>query len=230
MATFDTSDPLDHVVAALQDDIVLGRLAPGARLVEEELADRLKTKRHVLRQAFVELERFGLIERRRNRGALVRQLTLDDVTQIYAVREILERSAAAQIPLPLGKADLGPIEAAQRRHDAAIAQLDAKAVFRSNFDFHMALFAACGNPHLAAAIDDFRRKTHVVWSYAIVKPEYFRNAQREHKAMLKAIRDRDRKRLIELCAHHLNISRNAYVETHHVRFPRIGLEITHERD
>lgn len=219
MAAANKFPPIHHVVAALQEDIVLGRLAPGARLVEEELADRLKTKRHVLRQAFVELERFGLIERKRNRGATVRQLSLDDVTQIYAVREILERSAAAQIPLPLGKAELEPIEAAQQRHDAAIRQLDAKAVFRANFDFHMSLFAACGNPYLAAAIDDFRRKTHVVWSYAIVKPEYFRNAQREHKAMLKAIRDNDRKKLIALCAHHLDISRNAYVETHQLRYP-----------
>jgi DNA-binding GntR family transcriptional regulator len=219
MDTLDAIDPLDQVVAALQEDIVLGRLSPGARLIEEELAERLKTKRHVLRQAFVELERFGLIERRRNRGALVRQLTLEDVTQIYAVREILERAAAAQLPLPLGQAELKPIEAAQRRHDAAIAQFDAKAVFRANFDFHMNLFAACGNPYLAAAIDDFRRKTHVVWSYAIVKPEYFRNAQREHKAMLKAIRDADRRKLIELCAHHLDISRNAYVATHQLRFP-----------
>jgi DNA-binding GntR family transcriptional regulator len=219
MSTSGAVDPLEQVVAALQEEIVLGRLAPGARLVEEELADRLNTKRHVLRQAFVELERFGLIERRRNRGALVRQLTLDDVTQIYAVREILERAAAAEIPLPLGSADLDPIVAAQRRHDHAIARHDAKAVFLANFDFHMTLFAACGNPYLAAAIDDFRRKTHVVWSYAIVKPEYFRNAQREHKAMLKAIRDEDRARLIELCAHHLNISRHAYVASHRVRYP-----------
>ena len=78
-------DPLERAVAALQEDIVLGRLAPGARLIEEDLADRLHTKRHVLRQAFVELERFGLIERKRNHGASVRQLTLEDVSQIYAV-------------------------------------------------------------------------------------------------------------------------------------------------
>ena len=133
----------------------------------------------MLRQAFVELERFGLIERRRNRGASVRQLTLDDVKQIYAVREILERAAAAQMPLPLeigAPADRGRAAPPRRRSRGG----DAKAVFRANFEFHDALFAACGNPYLAAAIDDFRRKTHVVWSYAIVKPEYFRNAQREH--------------------------------------------------
>ena len=208
-----TADPLGAVVAALQEDIVLGRLAPGARLVEEDLAGRLRTKRHVLRQAFVELERFGLIERKRNRGASVRQLTLDDVAQIYAVREILERAAAAQIPLPLPKAGLQKIEDAQRRHDVAVLAGDAKSVFRANFEFHDALFAASGNPYLAAAIEDFRKKTQVVWSYAIVKPEYFRNAQREHKAMLKALRESDRKKLIELCAAHLDISRHAYVET-----------------
>jgi len=219
-AELDMVDPLQEVVAVLQEDIVLGRLAPGARLVEEDLADRLHTKRHVLRQAFMELERFGLVERKRNRGAAVRQLTLDDVTQIYAVRAILERAAAAQIPLPMPKSDLKTIVEAQRRHDLAVQAGDAKAVFRANFEFHMALFAACGNPYLASAIDDFRKKTHVVWSYAIVRPEYFRNAQREHQAMLKAIRDRDRKKLIELCGAHLNISRGAYVETSRLRFAR----------
>jgi DNA-binding GntR family transcriptional regulator len=219
-ADLDTLDPLQQVVSLLQEDIVLGRLPPGARLVEEDLVDRLHTKRHVLRQAFVELERFGLVERKRNRGAAVRQLTLEDVAQIYAVRVVLERAAAAQIPLPMKKTDLRAIEAAQRQHDAAVEAGDPKAVFRANFEFHMSLFAACGNPYLAAAIDDFRKKTHVVWSYAIVRPPYFRNAQREHKAMLKAIRESDRKRLIELCAQHLNISRNAYVETQQLRFER----------
>jgi DNA-binding GntR family transcriptional regulator len=206
----------ENLVAALQEDIVLGRLAPGARLVEEELTERFHTKRHVLREAFIELERFGLIERRPNRGASVRQLTLEDVNQIYAVREILERAAAAQIAFDQKHYQV--IEAAQKRHDAAVEAGDAKAVFRANFEFHEALFAACGNPYLAAAIDDFRRKTHVVWSYAIVKPEYFRNAQREHRAMLRALREGDRRRLIELCAAHLDISRQAYLQTHRLRF------------
>jgi len=210
--------PANDLVAALQEDIVLGRLAPGARLVEEELTERFRTKRHVLREAFIELERFGLIERKPNRGASVRQLTPDDVNQIYAVREILERAAAAQMPFPLSKPAFQRVEKAQKRHDAAVEAGDAKAVFRANFEFHDALFAACGNLSLAAAIEDFRRKTHVVWSYAIIKPEYFRNAQREHRAMLRALREGDRRKLVELCAAHLNISRQAYLETHRLRY------------
>lgn len=95
-----------------------------------------------------------------------------------------------------------------RSHDAAVEAGDAKAVFRANFAFHDALFAACGNPYLAAAIEDFRKKT-----------QYFRNAQREHRAMLKALREGDRRKLIELCAAHLDISRQAYLQTHRLRFP-----------
>lgn len=218
MSTLAKIDPLEHVLALLQEDIVLGRLAPGMRLIEEDLARRLDTKRHVLRQAFVELQRVGLVDRTRNRGASVRQLAPEDVGQIYAVREILERAAAAQIRLPASAADLRTLETAQHKHDAAIARGDAKSVFRANFDFHRVLFALCGNPYLASAIDDFRRKTHVVWSYAIVRPEYFRSAQREHRAMLKAIREGDRPALIELCAQHLDISRSAYLETHRLRY------------
>ena len=214
----DAHEPFDDVVAKLQEDIVVGRLAPGARLVEEELVERLNTKRHLLRQAFVELERFGLIERKRNRGASVRQLTPDDVAQIFAVREILERAAAMQMPFPVPKAALALVDKAQKLHDAAILAGDPKAVFRANFEFHASLFAACGNPYLAQAIDDFRKKTHVVWSFAIVKPEYFRNAQREHRAMAKALREGDRQKLTELCVAHLGISRQAYLETHSLRF------------
>jgi DNA-binding GntR family transcriptional regulator len=213
------ASPVPAIVETLQEDIVIGRLAPRERLVEEELAERFRTKRHVVREALGELERIGMIERRPNRGAVVRQLTPHDVAQIYSVREVLERAAASQIPLPLDRPVLAGLEAIQKRHDAAVARGDGREVFRVNFEFHDALYGACGNPYLAAAIGDFRKKTHVVWSYAIVKPEYFRGAQREHRAMLRALREGDRARLVDLCVHHLDISRDAYLQTWKTRFP-----------
>ena len=206
---FDPLDPLQQVVAVLQEDIVLGRLPPGARLVEEDLADRLHTKRHVLRQAFVELERFGLVERKRNRGAAVRQLTLEDVTQIYAVRAILERAAAAQIPAAAAEGGFKGDRGAQREHDLAVQAGDAKAVFLANFDFHFALFAACGNPYWRPR----SRLPHKDACRMVLcdrEARVLRSAQREHQAMLKAIRDCDRRKLIDLCTAHLNISRRAY--------------------
>lgn len=215
--TPESADPVRDLVTALQEEIVVGRLPPGARLVEDELTARFAAKRHVVREVFAELERFGLVERRRNRGASVRQLTPEDLRELYEVREILERAALARIALPLERAALAAIEAAQRRHDAAVEAADAAAVFRANFEFHDALFAACGNARLAAVIADFRRKTHIVWSYTIAKPEYFSRARREHREMLKVLRGADRGKLIELCVAHLDISRYAFLETWRLR-------------
>jgi hypothetical protein len=56
-------------------------------------------------------------------------------------------------------------------------------------------------------------------SYGIVKGEYLRNAQRGHRTTIKAIRDGDRKQLVELCAQHLDISRTARLLIYRMRFP-----------
>ncbi len=91
---------LAAMVAALEEDIVLGRLHPRERLVEDELIARLGGTRHLVRQALMELDRIGLIDRIPNRGALVRSYTADEVEHLYVLRELLETKAASLIPLP----------------------------------------------------------------------------------------------------------------------------------
>src|SRR5579862_1938340 len=60
------------VVSKLEEDVILGRLHPRERLVEDDLMARFGAKRHVVRQALVALERTGVVERIPNRGARVR--------------------------------------------------------------------------------------------------------------------------------------------------------------
>ena len=88
------------IAKALEEDIIFGRLAPGTRLTEDTLLARFAVTRHFARQALVQLEAMGIVERERNRGATVRSLTPKQVQEIYAVRELLQRQAALWIPLP----------------------------------------------------------------------------------------------------------------------------------
>src|SRR6266849_7758352 len=94
------------ISAQLEEDIVLGRLRPRERLVEQDLANRFGTHRAAVRQALFDLDKKGLIQRVPNRGALVRDLSPDDVRQIYAVREERESMAARIIPLPVAASDI----------------------------------------------------------------------------------------------------------------------------
>ena len=59
---------LPGIVDKLETDIVFGRLHPRERLIEDDLMARFGAKRHLVRQALVELERMGLVRRTRNRG------------------------------------------------------------------------------------------------------------------------------------------------------------------
>lgn len=207
---------LADVVDALETDIVFGRLHPRERLIEDELMARFGVKRHLVRQALVALERMGLVRRERNRGASVADFLPDEVEQIYGVRQLLETAAATQIPLPLERGVLRHLQSIQRRHDQAVTAGDTLAAFRANNEFHRALFAVCGNAYLSEAIGYFAQKTHVIRSHSIARPEYLREARAQHWAMIDALEHSDRRKLVALCARHLDISRIPYIEAHRV--------------
>jgi len=215
-----TVDRVRTVAAMLEEEIVLGWLLPRERLVEEELAERLGVKRHVVREALAELERVGLVERIPNRGAVVRLLDPAEVRQIYSVREVLETLAAEQIPLPVAPQVLALLRALQQLHAEAVAEGDARGAFRANIRFHETLFRACGNPHLVELIQGLAQKVHGARSITAASPEHLALARDEHAAMVEALAGGDRGRLVALCRQHLGPSRDAYIAAVETRFVR----------
>src|SRR5262245_59922144 len=146
---------LRSVISNLEEDIVLGRLHPRERLIEDELMQRLASKRHVVRQALADLEKMGVVERVPNRGAMVRAYSLEEIQQLYVLRNLLESHAAHLIPMPLPKADVAELRKVQLLHDKAVADNDLGQVFHANVNFHELLFSLTGNTYLADAIRQF---------------------------------------------------------------------------
>ncbi|WP_108662156.1 GntR family transcriptional regulator [Acuticoccus kandeliae] len=206
------------IARLLEEDIVFGRLHPRERLIEETIAARFDAKRHIVRQAIVELERLGLVDRVRNRGAIVRVYTEKEVEDINAVRELLESEAASYISLPLSDEAITELETIQRGHSAAVEAEDRRGVFRSNIAFHRALFAHCGNEALSEAINIFAQKSHAYRSIAVSDRKYQAWAAGAHWDMIDAIRHCDRARLVALCKAHLAPSKDHYIETLRSRY------------
>jgi DNA-binding GntR family transcriptional regulator len=98
-----------HAFAALRQAILSGDLAPGQRLVEEELAGTLGVTRQSLRSALLDLTAEGLVERIPNRGARVRVVSTEEAVAITECRMALEALCA--------------VKAAQRITDDEAAQL-----------------------------------------------------------------------------------------------------------
>ena len=198
-------------VRVLEEDIVLGRLHPRERLIEDDLMRRFGCKRHAAREVLAELARMGLVERRKNIGCEVRAFSAREVAELYQVRELLEAEAARLLPCPLPQPALQGLIDIQREHDAAVAQLDPRAVFRCNQRFHEALFACCENGVLQKAIREYARQTHPIRFSSLADARYRERARQEHWAMIEALRDGRRDDLIRLCRDHLAPSRDAYL-------------------
>jgi DNA-binding GntR family transcriptional regulator len=198
------------LVSSLEEDIVLGRLHPRERLIEDELMRRFGAKRHVVRRALADLQQMGIVERLPNRGALVRAYQAEEIQELYVLRNLLEGHAAALIPMPLSERDVGELKAVQARHDQAVARRDLASVFRVNLEFHELLFSKSGNAYLVEAIRQFAQRTHGIRFYCLTYPGYLEQARREHWEMIAAIEKCDRQSLVRLCHHHLLASRQCY--------------------
>lgn len=218
----DMEPVVRHVVETLEEDIVFGYLHPRERLVEDDLRIRFNLKRHVVRQVLQDLEQMGLIERKKNIGALVKAYSVKEVIDLYTVRDILETNCARQIPLPVSPEKLDTLAAIQQQHDTAVGEADLRCAFRANIAFHKALFALSDNPALTEMIELAAQRAHTIRSLSMVSPHFLEQARRDHREMIQALRDCDQERLVALCRSHLLPSRDAYIEQHRRRTGKSG--------
>src|ERR1700680_2780004 len=212
----------DRIATSLEEDIVLGRRHPRERLIEQDLCDRLKTHRGDIRLALFELEKKGIIQRIPNRGAIVRDLTPNEVTEIYAVREELEVMAVRILPFPVARSDIDELDDIQRKHSTAIDSGDLLTVFYSNLYFHRTLFELCGNTCLIETIEQLAQKVYGIRSYANAFPDALDRSRRDHIDIITALRKSNREDLIALTRRHLQPSPEAYIRAYERRFGNAG--------
>jgi DNA-binding GntR family transcriptional regulator len=198
MTTVAARDP-HALVEALREAILDGRLAPGARLVQEELAARYGTSRIPLREALRQLEGEGLVRTSHQRGAVVRSLSPKDVADLYDVRLALEtlavRRAAARLT------DLRAVAAAGARRAAQAADAGTMpALFHLDRDFHASITAESDNEHLVAVLDaQWSQIMRVMHAY-LASATYPANVWRDHLRIANDIAHGDG----DAAAHHLH--------------------------
>ena len=200
-----------RIVRALEEDIIFGRLAPGTRLTEDSLLSRFPVTRHFVRQALVQLEQMGIVVRERNKGATVRSLTPDEVRQIYAVRELVQRQAALMIPLPAPPALIDALLAIHEEHGKHIEAGYLRGVHETNDRFHLTLFGACGNKYLVQTIELYMRYSLPVRANSMADRAALDISHSQHKLMIDMLSGRDNWLLAQLCVDHLQPSKRRYI-------------------
>lgn len=178
----------EAVYRVLFEDIRQQRLLPNALLQEEELAARFQVSRTPVREAIRRLIQDGLLERRGS-STNVRQLTVEEVANIYPMIAVIEGLAARL--------------AAERISDEEIAALDemhvrmkveaesSRTFIEINQVFHDTIIEAARNPPLAREIERFRMITNHFRQIVLGMPRRQSQSVVEHEAILEALRNGD---------------------------------------
>jgi DNA-binding GntR family transcriptional regulator len=151
-------EPLGQAIARRVRDAVLdGRLAPGTRIRQEALAQRLGVSRIPVREALRQLETEGIVTLVPHSGARVARLDFDEHLELYRLREALEPIAVAASVPHLTEERLAELdELAGRIEETAD---DPKAWLHYDRAFHLATYAAAPMPRLVHLIDGFWNTT-----------------------------------------------------------------------
>ena len=179
----------EDVVSELRRGIASHEIPPGSRLREHALADRFGVSRARVREAFGVLEERGLIERVRNRGAVVTRLEADRIHELFEVREVLEaqtvRLATEKAP-PESWDELialfgGPTERALAVNDLD-AYVDALGRFRQT------CIDRAENEVLSTLLDGLYDRIQVLIRRLVLLPGRAQEGLRQHQEILRAMR------------------------------------------
>ena len=183
------------VLDALRSSIVDGRLAPGSRLVERELIDMMGVSRTVVREALRQLESEGLIDVVPNKGAVVRELTLAEAKDLYAIRAVLEGLAARLFVENASAQEVDALERALAGTIEAYAADEPASISRAKGEFYDVLFRGANSPTLGAMIGALNARVQrwraLGLSHAKRSSERSRESVNDLRGILTAIKARD---------------------------------------
>src|SRR5499433_2889043 len=142
----------DAVYEVLRACIIEGEFAPGQRLLSDAIASDLKVSRTPVREALRKLEAEGLIEASGRAGLTVREISEEDLSEFFFVREALEGMAARLAAENASKADALDLHALLDEMAEALARKDLKLVRALTGEFHMAVCRASRNKRLTQSL------------------------------------------------------------------------------
>ena len=185
-----TRSRADFVYEILRDGIWEGRFAHGERLREEEIGRALGVSRTPVREALQRLQQRGLLTFGSSRGLVVAQLTKSQVIELYAMREILEGSAARFAAQHAHSAEIDHLYSLQSELANASSE-DPIVLTKLNRRFHHAIHEAAHNQYLLQTLDALNDSLALLHSNTFRVPIRRAETDAEHLAIVKAIERRD---------------------------------------
>lgn len=188
-AVLRTRSRAEFVYDTLRDAISDGRIAAGERVREEEIARNLGVSRTPVREALQRLQQRGLLVVGGGRGLVVAHLSQQQIIELYAMRQILEGSAARFAATHATPAEVALLY--QLQEELKFAQNDALLHSNLNRQFHHAIYEAAHNRYLIQTLDSLLDSFALLRNTTFRLPHRQRDSHEERRRIIAAIEQRN---------------------------------------
>jgi phosphonate utilization transcriptional regulator len=195
------------VQVEIEQLILRGELAIGQRINESELAVRFGTSRGPIREALRALEESRLVRSEKNRGVFVREISVAEADEIYDVREVLDQLIGQRVAERVTPERLRSLDAVLTEMDQATDRQDVKSYHSLNLKFHDMLVDFAGNARLTESYRLLTRGLLLFRLRGLQDGGGFAVSNTEHRAVVRAVAQRDTVRAGQLLRQHAAKSR-----------------------
>lgn len=179
----------------IREAILDGRLPPGRRLKEEELAQELGISRTPVREALLLLQAEGLVDASPNRGARVHSHSIEDLNDLYQLRALLEGYAARRAATGLPEERIDALRESCARFEELIEDgADMRVLVKENLVFHQTVLEGAGSARLGMMVRQVVEMPLVYRSYAWYSREQQQISAHYHRQITRALAARDSER------------------------------------
>ena len=197
---------MDQVLKEIREAIRCGKLKPGDRLVEMQLAEEMQISRFPIREALRYLEKEGLVETKPFKGSHVAQFTEKDMEELYSLRSSLEELAVRILIENLDETKIKELKTIIKSMQKASLNGKLNQMISEDLRFHQTICELSGHRRL---LEVWRTLESQLQVFLTIEKDFFETAYQyvsTHDPIMEAIQHRDIKRAEKAIREHLELS------------------------
>jgi DNA-binding GntR family transcriptional regulator len=197
----------DQIYEFLKENIFLGKIAPGERIIENRIAEDLKTSRTPVREAFQRLVQDGLVERVTQGGVRVSVITPRMIKEVFGIRGVLEVYAVELVCDNIEAETIIKLKELAQQARKLLSSPEANdpegliTLWKINTSFHETIYRATGSEHLLKLVGQLNSLVRRFRFLSMRKTRI--RAWDQHELIIKYLEDKDKAMLGELMKAHI---------------------------
>lgn len=216
----------EYALRQIRENIIYLNLKPGSAVSENELAKELGISRTPVREALQELQKMNLIEVYPQKGSLVAHIDFEIVEEMVFLRKVLENAVVEELCTCIKESDLLELDKNIQLQEFYVDKRNPEKIYELDNEFHRSLFVMCNKERIYNLMEGTQGHFDRIRALSVFSIKDIKIVG-DHKAIVNAIRMKDKKLASEFILKHLTrykLDQNEIIENYPEYFTKDAKE------